>query len=250
VAATSTPAAVDDLAGGLPMTTTRSHRGIEVVLEVTSKRTFAVAADWPGWTRGGRTEDEALDALVRAGPRYAAVVAAAGFDLEPPADPAELDVVARVAGTSTTEFGAPAVPLPGDVLPLDEVALERQAAILQAAWGAFEAAVVRHADAVLAPGPRGGGRDIAKMIDHVHDADRGYLAQLGARSPRTAAGRAPIAEVHAAALAALRARVRGLPVADPARVTKPWPPRYYVRRAAWHWLDHAWEIEDRAATRS
>jgi hypothetical protein len=24
-----------------------------------------------------------------------------------------------------------------------------------------------------------------------------------------------------------------------------WPPRYYVRRAAWHVLDHAWEIEDR-----
>jgi hypothetical protein len=24
-----------------------------------------------------------------------------------------------------------------------------------------------------------------------------------------------------------------------------WPPRYVVRRAAWHVLDHAWEIEDR-----
>jgi hypothetical protein len=24
-----------------------------------------------------------------------------------------------------------------------------------------------------------------------------------------------------------------------------WPARYYVRRAAWHVLDHAWEIEDR-----
>ncbi len=227
----------------------RSSPGIEAVLEVTRRRTFAVAVDWPGWTRAGRTEDEALDALVRTGPRYAAVVAAAGFDLEPPAAPTELEVVARVAGTSTTEFGAPAVPLLGDDSPLDEVALARQAAILQAAWEAFEAAVIRHAGAVLATGPRGGGRDIAKMIDHVHDADRAYLVQLGARSPRTAAGPSPIADVHAAALAALQARARGLPVADPARVAKPWPPRYYVRRAAWHWLDHAWEIEDRAATR-
>ncbi|CAN5828742.1 hypothetical protein BH20CHL8_BH20CHL8_11020 [soil metagenome] len=25
-----------------------------------------------------------------------------------------------------------------------------------------------------------------------------------------------------------------------------WTPRYFVRRAAWHVLDHAWEIEDRA----
>ena len=24
-----------------------------------------------------------------------------------------------------------------------------------------------------------------------------------------------------------------------------WKPRYFVRRAAWHALDHAWEIEDR-----
>jgi hypothetical protein len=29
-------------------------------------------------------------------------------------------------------------------------------------------------------------------------------------------------------------------------VKKTWSPRYYVRRAAWYALDHAWEIEDRA----
>jgi hypothetical protein len=27
---------------------------------------------------------------------------------------------------------------------------------------------------------------------------------------------------------------------------KRWLPRYFVRRVAWHALDHAWEIEDRA----
>jgi hypothetical protein len=27
---------------------------------------------------------------------------------------------------------------------------------------------------------------------------------------------------------------------------KGWPARYAVRRAAWHELDHAWEIEDRS----
>jgi hypothetical protein len=26
---------------------------------------------------------------------------------------------------------------------------------------------------------------------------------------------------------------------------KIWPVRFYVRRAVWHTLDHAWEIEDR-----
>jgi hypothetical protein len=26
-----------------------------------------------------------------------------------------------------------------------------------------------------------------------------------------------------------------------------WSPRYFVRRVAWHLLDHAWEIEDRSS---
>jgi hypothetical protein len=28
-----------------------------------------------------------------------------------------------------------------------------------------------------------------------------------------------------------------------------WKPRYFVRRVAWHYLDHSWEIEDRAMKR-
>jgi hypothetical protein len=219
---------------------------VRVSLEVVPRRTFAVAVEWPGWTRAGRDEDDALGALLRAGPRYARVVAAAGMELHPPADRSGLLVLARIPGTSTTEFGAPGVPLPGDDALLDEAGLARQAVILQAAWAAFDTAAEQHANAELAKGPRGGGRDLAKIVAHVEDADRAYLVQLGARPPRTATGPAPIADIHAAALAALRARALGLTVTDPSRVTKPWPPRYYVRRAAWHWLDHAWEIEDRA----
>ena len=28
---------------------------------------------------------------------------------------------------------------------------------------------------------------------------------------------------------------------------KRWPPRYFIRRSAWHVIDHIWEIEDRIA---
>jgi hypothetical protein len=223
-----------------------SGPGVDVVLEVVRRRAFAVAVDWPGWTRGGRTEEEALDALLRAGPRYAAVCATAGIELVLPADRAGLVVVERLPGGSGTEFGAPSVHLPGDDAQLDEAGLERQGAILQAAWAAFEAAAARHADAELAKGPRGGGRDLAKIVAHVEDADRAYLVQLGARPPKGPAGPAPIAEVHAASLAALRARALGLPVQNPSKATHPWPPRWYCRYVTWHWLDHAWEIEDRA----
>jgi hypothetical protein len=43
----------------------------------------------------------------------------------------------------------------------------------------------------------------------------------------------------------LSAAARGeLPTEGP-RGGKRWSPVYFVRRLAWHELDHAWEIEDR-----
>lgn len=54
-----------------------------------------------------------------------------------------------------------------------------------------------------------------------------------------------MARTRAAIRAALVAAARGeLPERGP-RGGAIWTPRYYVRRAAWHTLDHAWEIEDR-----
>jgi hypothetical protein len=41
-----------------------------------------------------------------------------------------------------------------------------------------------------------------------------------------------------------RAAQGAMPPAGP-RGGQRWPARYFVRRAAWHVLDHAWEIEDR-----
>jgi D-hexose-6-phosphate mutarotase len=49
-----------------------------------------------------------------------------------------------------------------------------------------------------------------------------------------------------AMLEALAASVRGeVPEFGP-RGGKRWTARYFVRREAWHVLDHAWEIEDRS----
>jgi hypothetical protein len=38
----------------------------------------------------------------------------------------------------------------------------------------------------------------------------------------------------------------GIPARGP-RGGKRWSAPYFVRRAAWHVLDHAWEIEDRSS---
>ena len=44
---------------------------------------------------------------------------------------------------------------------------------------------------------------------------------------------------------ALRASARGEIPAKGPRGGVRWTARYFVRRIAWHTLDHAWEIEDR-----
>ncbi len=83
---------------------------IRVALEVAPKRSFASALDWPGWSRGGRNEDEALDALLAYAPRYAAVAKRAKLAFRPPATTRGLDVVERIKGDGGTEFGVPGKP--------------------------------------------------------------------------------------------------------------------------------------------
>jgi hypothetical protein len=196
-----------------------------VALEVGRTWTFAAALDWPGWCRRGRREEDALDALRDHAGRYRAAVGRA-FRA-----PAELTVVGTVPGTATTDFGAPAVAGPWDDEPLPPAEAARMAALVAAAWQAFDA-VVAGAPAELRKGPRGGGRDRDGIEDHVREAERSYGRKIGVRVPP----RTPWPEQREALLAALR---HGAPDGD-------WPVRYALRRIAWHVLDHAWEIEDKS----
>ncbi len=84
------------------------------------------------------------------------------------------------------------------------------------------------------------------MVDHVLEADRAYLARLNWKHERQSGNPAEALDrTRQAILAALDVAERGeLPERGP-RGGVIWPPRYFVRRVAWHVLDHAWEIEDR-----
>ena len=213
--------------------------GLRVVLEVATKKSFASALDWPGWSRAGRTEDEALDALLAYAPRYAPVAARAGVTFDPPKTRRGLDLVERLAGNASTEFGVPGLPAAAESDPLSSAQLARIVSLLEAAWATFDAAA-RAADGVeLRLGPRGGGRQVPKIIEHVRGADGGYLNQVGSKP-------AGVEDVRGAFVEALTARATDRPVPNPNKVRKPWSPRYAARRSAWHALDHAWEIEDRA----
>jgi hypothetical protein len=218
---------------------------VRVYLESSPKRAFAGAIEWPGWCRAARDEAGALDALVAYADRY--VVAIGDEDgWRTPTNAAALEVVERLDGNATTEFGAPGIVPAADDRDLDEAEVERQVRLLRASWAAFDAAAEAARDATLRKGPRGGGRDLPKMIEHVAGADDGYRTKTGGVAPpRDAHGAERMALVRDAIVEAVEARGRGGPAPRESRTTL-WSPRYAVRRSAWHALDPAWEIEDRS----
>jgi hypothetical protein len=214
---------------------------VSVAVESGAKRVFAVALDWPGWARSGKTEEEALANLAEYASRYAKVAG------EPKLVSATYEVVERLTGGSGTDFGIPSSVAEADERTLGTAELERQERMLQAAWKAFDAAARRARGKELRTGPRGGGRTLEKMASHVLEGEEAYLTQLGSRRPKDRADDPAVRMiwVREAALRALEARSAGEEPPNPSAVRKKWSPRYFVRRSAWHALDHAWELEDR-----
>ena len=223
-------------------------RAVPAYLEVGSRRVFAGALDWPGWCRSGRDEETALQALVTYGPRYAAAIGPLARELSVPADTSDLRVVERLDGNATTDFGAPSIAPAADERPLGDSELERLQGLLQACWAAFDAATEGAASGVLRKGPRGGGREVGQIVSHVLEADRAYLSLLWSayRKAGDADPMVEMARLREAILDALRSRARGDPLPEGHRSARVWTPRYFMRRSAWHTLDHAWEIEERA----
>ena len=183
----------------------------EVYLEVGQKKIFAGALDWPGWCRSGRDEEAALAALVEYAPRYARIFSRTTIDFVPPDDPAAFAVVERLAGNSTTDFGAPDVAPARDAEPFDEAARERSEAILAAIWRAFDRAVQAAEGKELRKGPRGGGRERDGIVRHVLGADAAYLRRVAQKFSQD--DEAPLDDelrrTREAIRAALAAGVRG-----------------------------------------
>jgi hypothetical protein len=210
---------------------------IELTVEAGAKKTFARAAEWPGWARSGKTEALALDSLAAYAARYRPVATLAGESL-----PSEgYAVVERTGGGSGTDFGVPSAITDLDRRPLDAASANRLARLVEASWATLDL-VAATAPAELRKGPRGGGRDRDKMVAHVVEAEWSYSREMGIggtqpdpldRSARDA--------LRAAMLAILREPSDGSPLAG-----RRWTTRYAAGRIAWHALDHAWEMEDRS----
>jgi hypothetical protein len=204
---------------------------IPVYLEVGSKKVFACAVDWLGWCRAAKDEEGALEALAAYTERYRAVAEQAGLRF--PKTPSDLDVVERVKGNATTDFGAPGVVPKLDGEAVTEAQAARHVKLLQASWAVLER-IAEGAPESLRKGPRGGGRDRSKIVAHVIDAEGGYARMIGIKGVKPPELRSAIVELL------------GKPSEGPLRENG-WPARYAARRIAWHALDHAWEIEDRSS---
>jgi hypothetical protein len=207
------------------------------------KRWVAVAADWPGFERGGKTEAEALEKLARYLPRYLPVATRAGLGSELATQTA-LKVIGRYPGTGSTDFwGISFAPSPLDREPFHGPTFDRQVRLLRAAWAEFDETAAR-VSAALRLGVRGGGRSRDEIVRHVLATEGGGFAkrvkvESEVEDLRTPAGLAHHRDRFVEAMRAWYAE--GKPLGN-------WTIPYLLRHTAYHVLDHAWEMQDRDLT--
>ncbi len=209
------------------------------------KRAVAFALDWPGWSRGARTPELALETLEAYRHRYRPVAVAAGYGDElDAAGPLEL-IEDQVATGSTDFWGISFLPSStehGRMAPAD---LERRLALLEAAWAFFDGVAAR-VSPVMRKGPRGGGRDRDRIIRHtIRTESEDFAKRVGLEvAEEGALGPGALAPYRKAYLAAIRAF-------DAGEITRPmysWSLPFLIRHSAFHTLDHAWEMEDKDLT--
>lgn len=219
----------------------------DVFMDIGPKKSIAAAVDWPGWCRGASDQASALQRLWDYGNRYAAVVLLAGLEFSLPASTSEFNIVEPLNGNGSTDYGVPGLIRESDHLAPTGAEAERWNAILLAGWQALDSAAENARGAELTRGPRGGGRDLERLLMHVYEAEFSYLNALGisAKPVEISSTTAVCKQNRSAILTGMAAAMRGEAATIGPRGGVRWPVRYFVRRLAWHLFDHLWELEDR-----
>lgn len=204
------------------------------------KRAVAFALDWPGWSRGATSPDEALETLEAYRERYRPVARHAGLDHQ--LDHAPLEIVEDHPGNTSTDFwGISWLPSSFEHGPMGPDVLDRRLALLAGAWRFFDEAAAR-VSPELRRGPRGGGRSREEIVNHVFGNERVQFAKkVGVLTPPGVMLTPEGLQTHREQFLA---GIREYNAAD-RKVGRTWTLQYLVRHAAYHVLDHAWEMEDR-----
>lgn len=205
------------------------------------KKVAAFALDWPGWSRGAKTPELALDTLASYRERYRPVAERAGMatqlDREGP-----LEVVEQTTGTGSTDFwGISFSPSATEQDPIDTAELDRRILLLRACWAYFDDVAAR-VSAELRKGPRGGGRDRDQIVRHtIRTESEDFARRLGLRIPEEGALTPAGLRAHRAAYVdAMRAYNAG-----EGKPMRSWTLAFLIRHSAYHVMDHAWEMEDK-----
>ena len=162
---------------------------IRVVLEggPKAKKFVAYAIDWPGWSRGAKTADQAFKTFAAYQDRYRAIAVRAGRQKE--FDEAqELEIVEERVGTGSVDFWAISFSASSfEQEPMDAAELERKITVLQACWDYFDEVAAR-VSPEMRKGPRGGGRDRDTIIGHtVRVESEDFAKKVGLAIPERGA---------------------------------------------------------------
>jgi hypothetical protein len=205
------------------------------------KKAAAFAVDWPGWSRGAKTPEQALEVLESYRARYRPIAVSAG--LAPEFDDAgRLEVVEDRVGPGSTDFwGISFAPSGVEQEPMDEAEIERKIRLLRSCWVYFDEVAAR-VSAEMRKGPRGGGRDRDRIIRHtIRTESEEFAKRVGLRIPEEGAlTPARLREYRENYVAAMRAYNAG----EGKRMTS-WNLPFLIRHSAYHTMDHAWEMEDK-----
>ena len=207
------------------------------------KRAVAFSMDWPGWSRGAKTAELALETLESYRERYRPIADLAGmtreFDTAGP-----IEVVEDKVGTGSTDFwGISFSPSSAEQQePMGEAELERGITLLQASWAFFDGVAAR-VSSEMRKGPRGGGRDRDHIIRHtIRVESEDFARKVGLRIPEGAALRPEgLRQYRESYVAGMRAYNAG----EVDRRMRSWTLPFLIRHSAFHTLDHAWEMEDK-----
>ncbi|HEX4211742.1 MAG TPA: hypothetical protein VIA06_00265 [Candidatus Dormibacteraeota bacterium] len=217
---------------------------IRVMVEHGRKKPVAVAVafDWPGWERSGKSEEDAIAVLERYRPRFARVVELAGLSDELGAT-GRMEAVERVEGMGMTDFyGVSMRSAQPEQQPMSEAECERKLALLRASWTYFDDVAARVSK--VRKGPRGGGRERDEIVRHAYGAEVVEFAKkVGVTSPPDT-WQNPSPDALRAHRDALCAGIREYNARG--AFTRSWTVQFVIRRCAYHMLDHAWEMEDKA----
>ena len=209
------------------------------------KRSVAFGIDWPGWSRGAKSPELAVETLESYRDRYRPIAELAGmageFDAAGP-----LEIVEDRVGTGSTDFwGISFSPSSTEHGPLTDAEFDRGITLLRASWAFFDGVAAR-VSAEMRKGPRGGGRDRNRIIRHtIRTESEDFAKQVGLRIPEEAAltpeGLRQHRETYVEAMRAYNA-------GEIEKRMRSWSLPFLIRHSAFHTLDHAWEMEDKDLT--